>query len=422
MEVSKIIRFKHLNTKTFSKDSKVLNIKKTAPSFLYHSLLRLCIIGMLLIITAFANHYDVHASVSSKRHQLEQARTQLRAVRKHVDIANVRERDLAQQLNRTNSSIKQLKNDIAYLNQSIESSRAEIRKMREELAALQKEHDSRQALLQRRLRDIYLNHDTSILTVIAGASSLSDLINQADFLSRVVESDEQLISSLRMEQETIRYKQREINDKYNRMLSYRGTLTQKRNSLESIRSKREELLEEVERKRKDYLLKKYELEDHTHELELEIQDMIRRYHQSRPSSAGSSGHARQGTGTMVWPTGGPITSDYGYRIHPVLGYGRMHTGIDIGSGYGQNIKAADAGTVIYSGWCGGYGNTIIIDHGRGVSTLYAHCSRLFVGKGENVNQGDAVASVGSTGMSTGPHLHFEVRVNGVPVNPWGYLR
>ncbi len=125
---------------------------------------------------------------------------------------------------------------------------------------------------------------------------------------------------------------------------------------------------------------------------------------------------------MVWPTGGPITSDYGWRIHPVLGYRRMHTGIDIGAGYGRAIKATDSGNVIHSGWCGGYGYTVIIDHGKGISTLYAHCSKIYVRRGQAVFKGSTVAAVGSTGMSTGPHLHFEVRVNGVPVSPWGYIR
>jgi murein DD-endopeptidase MepM/ murein hydrolase activator NlpD len=135
------------------------------------------------------------------------------------------------------------------------------------------------------------------------------------------------------------------------------------------------------------------------------------------SSSGGGG----GSGSMVWPVNGPVTSPFGWRIHPILGTRRFHTGIDIGAGYGTPIHAADGGTVIYATWMSGYGNVIIIDHGRGISSLYAHQSNLAVGSGARVARGQTIGYVGSTGFSTGPHLHFEVRVNGNPVDPMGYL-
>ena len=116
-----------------------------------------------------------------------------------------------------------------------------------------------------------------------------------------------------------------------------------------------------------------------------------------------------------------MVSPYGYRIHPILGYRKLHTGIDIAVGYGVPIHSSAAGTVIYAAWMGGYGNVIIVDHGDGLSTLYAHQSSLAVGNGTRVTRGQTVGYVGSTGFSTGPHLHFEVRVNGNPVDPMGYL-
>ncbi|MBD2104409.1 peptidoglycan DD-metalloendopeptidase family protein [Leptolyngbya sp. FACHB-261] len=129
----------------------------------------------------------------------------------------------------------------------------------------------------------------------------------------------------------------------------------------------------------------------------------------------------RGTGQLALPTDAPLTSYFGWRVHPILGYRRFHAGIDFGSAYGSTIRAADNGTVIFAGWYGGYGNAVVIDHGGGLTTLYGHCSALYVGEGQGVAKGQPIAAAGSTGLSTGPHLHFEVRVNGSPVDPLGYL-
>ncbi len=128
-----------------------------------------------------------------------------------------------------------------------------------------------------------------------------------------------------------------------------------------------------------------------------------------------------GSGRVAWPLQGPLNSGFGYRQDPFGQGTRMHTGIDIGAASGTPIQAAASGTVNSAGWNGGYGNCVIIDHGDGLATLYGHQSRIAVSAGQKVNQGDVIGYVGSTGNSTGPHLHFETRVNGEPQNPMNYL-
>lgn len=123
----------------------------------------------------------------------------------------------------------------------------------------------------------------------------------------------------------------------------------------------------------------------------------------------------------IWPTRGALSSGFGWRVHPVYGYGRFHNGLDISAPTGTPIYAAAAGRVVQSGWMSGYGNAIVIDHGKGLNTLYGHCSSLAVGVGAFVRKGQTVAYVGSTGLSTGPHLHYEVSVNGAQVDPAPYL-
>ena len=124
---------------------------------------------------------------------------------------------------------------------------------------------------------------------------------------------------------------------------------------------------------------------------------------------------------MIKPASGSITSSFGMRYHPILKRSRPHQGIDIGASNRSPIVAAATGTIIKAGWMSGYGNTVVIDHGSGISTLYGHCSVIHVAEGQLVTMGTKVASVGSTGLATGPHLHFEVRKNGKPVNPVPYL-
>ena len=128
-----------------------------------------------------------------------------------------------------------------------------------------------------------------------------------------------------------------------------------------------------------------------------------------------------GNGGWAWPTAGGVASGFGQRLHPILGYYRMHTGMDIGGAMGQPIWAAHDGIVSSAGWNGGYGNTIILGHGANTTSLYAHMSGFAVSAGDYVTAGQLIGYVGSTGLSTGPHLHFEVRINGAPVNPAPYL-
>jgi murein DD-endopeptidase MepM/ murein hydrolase activator NlpD len=145
----------------------------------------------------------------------------------------------------------------------------------------------------------------------------------------------------------------------------------------------------------------------------DIEAQIRRYQRT----TGRVPYSTPWRGSFMRPVSGGVTSGFGYRMHPILGVRRMHTGVDISASAGTPIRAADGGTVIWSGSRGGYGLCVIIDHGGGMATVYGHCSRLAVGAGNNVRKGDVIGYVGSTGLSTGPHLHFEVRHNGSPINP-----
>jgi murein DD-endopeptidase MepM/ murein hydrolase activator NlpD len=158
---------------------------------------------------------------------------------------------------------------------------------------------------------------------------------------------------------------------------------------------------------------RHALEEHVHALEREQSAILARL--QGPSGSGVAGPIRQGSGSLIWPLSGPVTSGFGYR------WGRLHAGIDIAVGVGTAIRAADGGRVAIAGWLGGYGNYTCIQHGGSLSTCYGHQSGIGVSVGQSVSQGQVIGSSGNTGNSTGPHLHFETRVNGNPVDPMGYL-
>ena len=186
----------------------------------------------------------------------------------------------------------------------------------------------------------------------------------------------------------------------------RDRLAASRSGLVAAQVEREQDLAQLTATEREHLAEMEALQKVSAELTAKIQ--------AAQAAAGTGGGSPSAAG-YIWPVLGPVTSPFGWR------WGRMHEGIDIGAGSGTPIRAAAAGTVIHAGWLGGYGNLTVIDHGGGVATAYGHQSGLAAGSGAFVAQGQVIGYVGSTGYSTGPHLHFEVRVNGVPQDPLGYL-
>ena len=204
-------------------------------------------------------------------------------------------------------------------------------------------------------------------------------------------------------QETVAASTRVVAYRAEQVRTLRDQLIAQQRSLAGARGDRRQTLADTQANEREWVAEADALRASSTSVAAQITS-----HSSSPNSSPSSS-------SLVWPASGPITSPYGMR------WGSLHPGIDIGAGMGAPIHAAASGRVILAGYSGGYGNLIVIDHGNGLATAYAHQSRLGVSVGQAVSQGDVIGYVGSTGFSTGPHLHFEVRVNGSPVDPMGYL-
>lgn len=278
------------------------------------------------------------------------------------------------------------------------------------LTRAEKDLARRGTILNKRMRDIYENGQINYLDVLFGSRDFNDFTTRMDLLRLILKQDTDLITKIKAERELILEKRAALERDHAVILELQRAADDKKKVIEARKQDRERVLGAAVSER-DSAEKAYQ---ELLETSRQIQQMIRS--QRRGSGAVS------GTGALMWPTAATIiTSPYGTRTHPIFGTTRYHSGIDIGADYGDTVVAADSGTVIYSGWMGGYGKAVIIDHNNGLSTLYGHNSELLVSEGQQVRKGQAISRVGSTGYSTGPHLHFEVRLNGEPVDPMGYL-
>ena len=304
------------------------------------------------------------------------------------------------------------------------------------LAEVTAELNEKHGVLEKRVRDIYINGQISYLDVLFGAQDFGDFLTRMDLLKRVMIHDSELVANVLAYQNEVKEvgKQLEADKRIQEELATKAEEA-KNISLEKV-AKQQALIDLMQNDKAIYDQQYDEMMASSAEVERLIQESKyrkaaeeeARRHQEQMAQMdnvevfdGGEYVMQNYGGGMIWPVSGPITSEFGWRTHPIFGSARFHSGLDIGADYGVPIHAAQSGIVIEAGWIGGYGNTIMIEHGGGIVTLYGHNESLAVGVGQHVNQGDVIAYCGSTGNSTGPHCHFEVRVGGEPVSPWDYL-
>lgn len=273
---------------------------------------------------------------------------------------------------------------------------------------------------------IYKAGPTVYVDGLLDSENFAELFDRFAYYRASVDADSELIAEIQVlrDQTTTRREQVEserarIAEAKLRLEQDKTTLAEARRQQAILLAEREAALSEKEAILTEVQSRKSSAEAVADQLDRDAAEM-----QSLLASSGSSsgGVFPTGGGQFGWPAAGAVTSPYGYRIHPIFGDRRLHTGLDIGAPYAAPIVAAGDGTVVYAGVMGGYGNVVVVDHGGGLSTTYNHMSSFQVGSGQSVSRGSQVGSVGCTGYCTGPHLHFEVRVNGATVDPMPYLQ
>ncbi|NLY91430.1 MAG: peptidoglycan DD-metalloendopeptidase family protein [Firmicutes bacterium] len=321
-----------------------------------------------------------------------------------------------QELDQIELELEKLDLRMRTVQREIASLQKELTTVEGELARLEKLRREREDQYNQRLVAVYKYGPFSYLELLVSAESFSDLISKFEMVTYFLRADTKIIGEvaalteeITTQQKTLQAKKRDLEKQRATVVALEKAAAEQQKVKAALVKRTEEELNKVQRDRKRLEAALDELEETSRAIEEEIK---------RRQQKGTLG-----TGKLIWPlvVKGRISSPFGERMHPILKEKRFHSGLDIAVPSGTDVLAADRGKVLISGWNGGYGYYIAIDHGNGLSTAYAHNSRLLVKEGDLVAQGQVIAKSGSTGLSTGPHLHFEVRKDGAPVDPALYL-
>lgn len=354
--------------------------------------------------------------LSDKQRLLDDINNQINQQKNKVSNAKKKEKTILGQIqsldkniSSANQEINKIDDRLGFLNSNIKATEGDIDQIQKDLA------EQTEILSQRLVFAYEEGSNISYLEVLLASSDIQDFLTRYDYLSSIVNSDANMIEQIDRKKKELNVKKNELEIQKNDQEKLKGDQQDKKEELDYNKDQKKELLDSVVKEKRAYEQALNELEESSNQLETMIRNL-----------QGGESSQQLGTGAYTWPLTNyhqiASGSGFGMRYHPILKTRRMHTGIDIPAPGGTPILAADAGTVIYSGWMSGYGQVIVINHGNQISTLYGHQSALLVSKGATVKKGQTIGRVGSTGMSTGNHLHFEVRVNGTPVDPTAYVR
>lgn len=332
---------------------------------------------------------NAETNLKSLTNKAQQMQTQIQSLTKQITVA---ETDLSKKEN----AYATAQDEVVYIQGEVEAKLEEL--------------EGRQETLRNRVRSIYEEGQVNYLEVLFQSTDLSDFITRVEYMSCLVENDQEILSDIRIQKQDLDQQKVQLVAKMNEAQDLKEQAETAKEYLDSSKEQKQVALAENKKDREELMQQIEKLEADSKALEAKIRELQKN----------NTGKVK---GTVnTWPTSSTyITSSYGYRVHPITKQNKLHTGVDIGASYGSKIVAAGAGTVIFSGWYGAYGNAVIIDHGNGISTLYGHMSSRAVAAGKTVAAGQLIGYVGSTGWSTGAHLHFEVRKDGVPTNPMAYF-
>ena len=317
-------------------------------------------------------------------------------LRNELDGVETAQDELSKKMAQLEKDIKELQKKVDNLNYLINQTAEEISSTEQRIQKKEKEMTEREDTLNERLKVMYKNGSVGFVDILLGSSSISEFVSNVEIIQKIYKNDMDVLDTLKKEHEELTEIKASLEEKKATLAARKTDLAAEKTSLDA--------------KKKEFEAEEDTLKAEADRLTAEIINLMDK---DSPYVGGEF--------TWPCPASRYISSSFGNRLHPTLNVWKFHTGIDIGCSAGKDIVAAASGKVIMSQWYGGYGNCVMIDHGGGIVTLYGHASKLLVSKGQVVKQGQVIALVGSTGRSTGPHLHFEVRKNGQYIDPMSYF-
>lgn len=368
---------------------------------------------IIIIVMILSLQLSVMASsVDDLYNKQDEIKNQITATEKEQENIKQEMTGILKQIQELTTQISEYEVEIAELTTEIETLDASIKTTTEELEKKQAELDKQRDTLQKRVVALYEAGETSFLDLLLTSSGIIDFISNYYLISEIVEYDTELANQIEKNVDEIDAQKVKLEKEQAEVKAAKENKEKTATALQNSKIVKDNYMQQLTEEEKALQQKIDDYEAQLSDLEYQI----------RVASSSNNGGS-YGGGEMAWPTPGysSITSPFGYRIHPVYGYNKFHSGVDIGAPYGAKIVAAASGTITLAQYNGGYGNCVMINHGGGISTLYAHGSSIKVKVGQYVQRGETVMIVGSTGVSTGAHLHFEVRVNGNYVNPLDYI-
>lgn len=375
----------------------------------------LCIVLILLIcfVTTYTyaenNNESNETSLQTQRdelqNQLSEANGELEEVQSNLSENLQQVEKLDEKITTAESQLEEQESKITELKQSISDIETELNTVTEK-------YEKQKKLFEQRLVEIYEAGETQYLDILLKSRSLSDFLSSYYIITELAEIDNDLITDLETKMKKIDTSKQKLENEKNELATIIENQTRVSRTLQNTKKMRESFIEKLSEEEKKLQAKIDEMNFQYNEINQQILDL-----------AGQGIDSTYIGGELAWPVPGytRITSKYEMRVHPITGQYKLHTGVDIGAPQGANFIAANDGIVVKAEKNVAYGNMVIIDHGGGISTLYAHGSEILVSVGQTVKRGETILKVGSTGYSTGPHAHFEVRINGLTTNPLPYI-
>jgi murein DD-endopeptidase MepM/ murein hydrolase activator NlpD len=339
----------------------------------------------------------IYSKLDKQRNIINKTKRQSEEVLKAIQTINQVLSKQSNQLEDINLNIKSIKQETVWIGQEIEQ---EKKKFHQVLSSLSNKYAT-----------YYRLGNANVLELVMDSEEFTDYLNKMHFLELVVSRDVEFLESI--QERNVRLQKKEINlkDKLDTLHSRQEMIGKLKKEILVNKRQKKRLLQSLQSQRKVYEKRMRDLQKNS----LDIERLVIKLQKN------SSNFDRIGEGAFIWPLVGRITSRYEMRVHPIFKVKAFHSGLDIGAPEGRPVFASDSGVVIYSGVWGGYGKTVIVDHGGNLTTLYAHLSAFYVKRSVKVTKGQIIGLVGATGYATGPHLHFEVRVSGKTKNPIFYL-